>query len=359
MQKFSLPPRVHGGRPGIRGSLFEHSAISGVENLPWYHARPICRSSLKSADVVWSMTSKGAYENPDARDGVITGLIAYTSWGFMPIYFKFVSAVPVTEVLAHRIVWAVPFGALIICARRQWPEVRRALTHKVMLFWLCVAALFVAVNWLMYIIAVQRNEIFQASLGYYINPLMYVVVGVMFLGERLHGLQIAAVLSATIGVLILTFSGGEFPAIALTLAFSFTIYGVIRKKVVVGGMPGLFVETLVLSPIALIWLIWLIQSNQPSFGTGDLGLSALLILAGPLTVIPLLCFALAARRLPLTTIGFMQFIAPTLHFLVGLYYGEQLTTPHLICFILIWIAVGLFSADALRANRGRTVAPIR
>jgi len=299
------------------------------------------------------MTGNGTYENPDVRDGVITGLIAYTLWGFMPIYFKFVAAVAVSEVLAHRIVWAVPFGALIILARRQWPEVKRALTHRVMLFWLCVAAIFIAVNWLMYIIAVQRNQVFQASLGYYINPLMYVVVGVLFLGEKLRRLQIAAVLSATMGVLILTFSGGRFPAIALTLAVSFTIYGVIRKKVVIGGMPGLFVETLVLSPIALIWLLWLMHTGRASFSSGGVGMSALLLLAGPLTVIPLLCFALAARRLQLTTIGFMQFIAPTLHFLVGLSYGEQLTTPHLICFALIWIAVGLFSADALRAGRGR------
>lgn len=287
----------------------------------------------------------------DARDGVIAGLIAYSLWGILPIYFKLVGTVAPTEVLLHRIVWAVPFGALIIHLRRQWPEVRRAFTHRSMLFALATAALFIAVNWYVYIFAVQENQIFQASLGYYINPLMYVLAGVVLLGERLRRLQVAAVIFATIGVLVLTFSGDQFPGIALFLAFSFTVYGVIRKRVVVGGMPGLFVETTLLVPIAGVWLGWLIYSGKAAFGTGDTSMTGLLLLAGPITVIPLLCFALAARRLTLTTIGFMQFLAPTLQFLTGIYYGEQLTIPHLICFGCIWIAVILFSTDALRTSR--------
>ena len=294
----------------------------------------------------------------DARDGIIAGLIAYSLWGVLPVYFKLVGAASPTEVLMHRVVWAVPFGALIIHFRRQWPEVRRAFTHKRMLFALATAALFIAVNWYVYIFAVQKDQIFQASLGYYINPLMYVLVGVMFLGETLRRLQIAAVILATIGVLVLTLSGGQFPGIALFLAFSFTVYGVIRKRVVVGGMPGLFVETTLLLPIAGVWLGWLIYSGKAAFGTGDTSMTGLLLLAGPITVIPLLCFALAARRLTLTTIGFMQFLAPTLQFLTGIYYGEQLTIPHLICFVCIWIAVILFSTDAIRTNRAQDRNPI-
>lgn len=287
----------------------------------------------------------------DTRDGVIAGLIAYTLWGFFPIYFKIVQAVPATEVLLHRIVWAVPFGALIVHLRRQWPEVRRALTHRNMLLLLGTSAVFIAINWLVYIHAVQTDRVFQASLGYYINPLIYVLVGVAFFGETLRRLQAAAVVLAAIGVLVLTISGGQFPAIALTLGVSFTIYGVIRKRVVVGGMPGLFVETILLLPIAGIWLLWLMQSNQAAFTADDPGMMGWLLLAGPFTVIPLLCFALSARRVSLTILGFMQFLAPTLQFCVGLYYGEQLTLPHLVCFICIWIAVALFSMDVFRSRQ--------
>ena len=287
----------------------------------------------------------------DVRDGVIAGLIAYSLWGVLPVYFKLVGTVSPTEVLLHRIVWAVPFGALIIHLRRQWPEVRRALTHRTMLLLLSTAAFFIAINWYVYIFAVQQSQVFQASLGYYINPLIYVLVGVMFLGEKLRRLQFSAVALATIGVLVLTISGGQFPGIALFLAVSFTIYGVIRKQVAIGGMPGLFVETLVLLPVAVIWLAWMVYSGGSAIASGDPGLTGLLLLAGPITVVPLLCFALAARRLALTTVGFMQFLAPTLQFLTGIYYGEKLTMPHLICFGCIWIAVILFSTDAIRASR--------
>ena len=290
-------------------------------------------------------------QTKDTRDGVVAGLIAYSIWGVLPVYFKQVTAVAPLEVLMHRVVWAIPFGALIIHARKQWPEVRRGLTHRGMLFWLATSAFFIAVNWFVYIVAVQKNQVFQASLGYYINPLVYVLVGVLFLGERLRPLQIAAVVLAAIGVSVLSISGGKLPVIALTLAFAFTIYGVIRKKVVIGGMPGLFVETLILAPFAIVVLVWLEVTGKAAFGAGGVTLDALLVAAGPLTVVPLLCFALAARRLTLTSIGFMQFIAPTLQFCVGLWYGEVLTVPHLICFGCIWIAVILFSADALRRNR--------
>lgn len=284
----------------------------------------------------------------DARDGVIAGLVAYTLWGFLPIYFKLVETVSPVEVLLHRIVWAVPFGALIIHVRKQWPEVRRALTHRNMLMLLVTSALFIAVNWYVYIVAIVSGQIFQASLGYYINPLLYVLVGVAFFSESLSRLQLLAVLLAALGVFVLTISGGQIPYIALFLGVSFTIYGIIRKRVVIGGMPGLFVETVVLLPIAALWLASLLLSGQSAFTADDPHMVGLLLLAGPITVIPLLCFALAARRVSLTMVGFMQFLAPTLQFLTGIYYGEQLTVPHLVCFGCIWIAVTLFSADALR-----------
>lgn len=287
----------------------------------------------------------------DTRDGVIAGLTAYTLWGFLPIYFKVLGDVAPTEILLHRIVWAVPFGALIVHLRKQWPEVRRALTHRNMLLLLTTSAAVIAVNWLVYIYAVQAEQVFQASLGYYINPLMYVLVGVVFFGETLHRLQLAAVILAAVGVFVLTTSGGQFPVIALTLGVSFTIYGVIRKRVVIGGMPGLFVETVVLFPLAAAWLVWMVGAGTASFSPAAPGLLGLLVLAGPITVVPLLCFALAARRVSLTVLGFMQFLAPTLQFAVGVYYGELLTVPHVICFACIWTAVLLFSMDALKSRQ--------
>jgi len=284
------------------------------------------------------------------REGLLTALIAYTLWGVLPIYFKVVETVPATEVLTHRILWSVPFGFAIVLARRQWPDVARALRTGRTLGLLATAALLIAVNWLVYIWAVQNDLIFQASLGYYINPLMYVLVGVLLFGERLRRLQSGAVLLAAAGVAVLTISGGEFPWISLTLATSFTIYGTIRSRVAIGGMPGLFIETIVLLPAALLYLLWITNRGEAVFASGDLGMDGTLILAGPITVIPLLCFALAARRLSLSAIGIMQFIAPTLQFLVGLAYGETLTVPHIVCFTLIWTAVTLFSFDAFRSQ---------
>lgn len=292
-------------------------------------------------------------ESPEerSRNGLISALLAYSMWGVLPIYFKVVQAASPLEVLVHRVVWAVPFGALIIVARRQFPEVRRALASRHTLSFLVLSALLIAFNWYLYIVAVQRSQVFQASLGYYINPLMYVVVGVVFFRERLRALQTAAVLLAAAGVTVLTTSGGEFPWIAIVLAVSFTIYTVIRKQVVIGGMPGLFIETLILLPAALGSAVWLVRTDIARFAGGDTALSFYLSLAGPITVLPLLFFALAARRLQLTTIAMIQFLAPTLQFLIGLWYGERMTPAHVMCFSAIWTAISLFSWDAWRQSR--------
>ena len=292
-------------------------------------------------------------ESPEeqARNGVIAALCAYLSWGVLPIYFKFVPDVAALEILAHRVVWAIPFGALIVSLRHQWPEVRRAFSDRRTLLFLVLSAVLIAVNWLIYIIAVQINQVTQASLGYYINPLMSVVVGVLFFDERLRRFQLVAVLLAAVGVAVLTFSAAAFPWIAMSLAVTFTIYGVIRKQVRVGGMPGLFIETTVILPIAALYLAYLLVNGSASFGAGDAAMNFTLLLAGPFTVIPLLMFALAARRLQLTTIGIMQFIAPTMQFLIGIYYGETLSLAHKICFAFIWAAIVLFAWDAWRQSR--------
>lgn len=296
------------------------------------------------------MEQSGVESRADAtRSGLLAGLIAYSLWGVFPVYFKIVGDVLPTEILAHRIIWAVPFGALILCLRKQWPDVKRAATHPGMRAWLFLAALSISANWAIYIWAVQNERIFEASLGYYINPLVYVVAGMWLFKESLRPLQFVAVGFAFVGVMVLTISGGVFPWVALSLAVLFAAYGVIRKRVVIGAMPGLFLETAMLFPFGLVYLIWLMYAGQAAFGNSDASLLMLLLAAGPVTVVPLLFFSVAARRLTLTTLGFMQFLAPTLQFLTGVYYGEQLTTAHWICFALIWIAVLLFSTDAVLA----------
>ena len=215
-----------------------------------------------------------------------------------------------------------------------------------MLFWLALAALCISCNWLIYIWAVQQNMVLQTSLGYFTNPLMFVLIGVLFLQERLRWAQVLAVVLAAIGVLYLTFSAGDFPWVAISLAGLFAAYGVIRKQVAIGAMPGLFVETVLLFPFATLWLGWLLYSGSSALLAGDTGITLLLIAGGPITVIPLLMFAVGARKLSFTVIGFMQYIAPTLQFMVGIYYGEKLTQPLLVCFAFIWTAILIFSIDA-------------
>ncbi len=298
-----------------------------------------------------------AGEDAAARSGVIAGVIAFTMWGALPIYFKVADSVSATEMLMHRIVWSVPFGAAILFARSQWSEIRVILSDIRKLGWLSLSALVIAVNWLIYIWATQNDQVFQGSLGYYINPLLLVLVGYLFLGERLRRMQVGAVALAAIGVAILTFSGGKFPLISVTLAISFTAYGLIRKKVEVGAMPGLFVETLLLFPVALVYLVYLIQAGGSPFSPDNPRMVGLLLLAGPFTVLPLLFFAIAARRLRLSTIGFLQFIGPTGQFLIGYYYGEALTLPHLICFVCIWTAVVLFVIDVVLVGRRNRAVP--
>ena len=292
-----------------------------------------------------------------ARSGVLIGLLAYTMWGVFPIYFKMVASVAPFEVLGHRILWAVPFGALIIAARRQWGEVAAALVDRTMLAWLLLAAICISANWLIYIWAIQNERIFETSLGYYINPLMFVAVGALMLGERLRRLQAVAVALAASGVLFLTFSGGTFPWVALSLAALFTYYGVIRRQIGVGAMPGLFIETAMLLPFAVAWIGWLMLRGEAAISEGSAGLAALLVAGGPITVLPLLCFAVAAKRVSLTTIGFLQFLAPTLQFLIGVYYGEPLTPGRAVCFVCIWTAVLVFSFDALRYGRKKRPIP--
>jgi len=295
----------------------------------------------------------------DARSGFMFAVAAYTMWGLLPIYLKALAGIDVLEVLAHRIFWSAPFGAALLTLRGQWPQVRAAVADRRVLMMLAVAALAIATNWLIYVWSVSASRVLEASLGYYINPLMYVATGVFILGEKMRRMQIIAVALAGTGVLVLTLGAGVFPWVSLTLAALFTTYGYIRKTTDVGALPGLFIEVTLLSPIALFYLLWAMNAGEAVFLSGGQGgppaggaaTDALLIVAGPITVIPLMLFALAARRLTLTTLGFIQYIGPTLQFILGIWYGEAFTVFHGICFGLIWIALAVFSVDAARANR--------
>ena len=281
----------------------------------------------------------------DLRLGLIAGIMAYTFWGAFPIYFKVTEAVGPLEILAHRIVWSLPFALIIIVLRRQWAELKRALMIPRLVGLLALAALALSVNWGVYIWAVQNEQIFQGSLGYFINPLMYVIIGVVFFAEKLSKLQSVSVLFALIGVTILTVYGGVFPYISLILASSFAIYGVIRKQAVVGAIPGLVIETAVLFLPAMGFLIWLSTQGDLTFGASP-GITGLLLLAGPVTVLPLWAFAIAARKLKLSTLGMLQYIGPTGQFMLALYYGESFTAAHAWCFGFIWLGILIYSFDA-------------
>lgn len=290
------------------------------------------------------------------RVGLLCGIAAYAIWGVFPVYFKAVESASAAEILAHRILWSVPVGALVLFVRRQWPEVAAALASPRVLAVLAVTAIAISANWLIYIIAVVSDRVLEASLGYYINPLMYVAAGVFIMREKLRRAQLAAVALAAIGVLTLTVGAGTFPWMALALAVLFTAYGYLRKTAPVGAMPGLFIETCLLAPVAFVYLALLTRAGEAAFLARGAGFDALLMLAGPATVAPLVLFALAARRLRLSTLGFLQYIGPTGQFFLGLYYGEAFTLAHAISFGFIWIALAIFSVDAARANQAEKLA---
>ena len=276
--------------------------------------------------------------------GLAAGLVAYFLWGFFPVYFKIIESVSVFEILSHRIVWGLPFAGLIILLRRQGSAVLKILKQPKSLIMLALSATLIAVNWGVYIWAVHIGEIFQASLGYYINPLMNVIIGIFLFKENLNKWQYTAVGLAATGVLVLTLYGGTFPYIALILALTFGFYGVLRKKVEAGALPGLFIECAILFLPAIGYLYWLYAAGDLKFLYSNTAeMDVLMLLLGPMTVVPLFFFAVAARRLKFSTLGFIQYLAPTLQFACALYYGETFTVAHAICFIFIWLAVIVFS----------------
>ncbi|MEA3054282.1 MAG: chloramphenicol-sensitive protein RarD [Sphingomonadales bacterium] len=284
------------------------------------------------------------------------GLGAYSLWGVLPLYFKAMAQVRPTEIVAHRILWSLVFLGALATVWKRWPGIRTGLATRRVALTLVVTAALIGVNWLVYIYAVVSGHVLEGSLGYYLNPLVNVLLGVFLLKEKLSLLQKGATFLAAAGVAILAFGAGGAIWISLTLAASFALYGFLRKVAPVESLEGLWIETLFLAPLALFWVLWLAAAGDSAFlvsRTTDL----LLIVGGAVTAIPLLLFTAAAKRLPYSTLGFLQYVAPSLQFLLAvLVFGESLTTAHIVCFAAIWVALAIFVGEGLRVGRATRAA---
>lgn len=304
------------------------------------------------------MTSPAAPAPSQARAAVIAGVACYGLWGLLPIYLQATARAGPTpfEIIAHRAIWSVPCAGLLVVAARQRVHALAVLKTPRTLAWLGASALLIAANWLLFIWAVANGHALEGSLGYFINPLMNMALGAVLFRERLDGLAKAAIGLAAAGVMVQTAALGHLPLISLGLAVSFAAYGLIRKQVAADAQTGLFIECLILAGPAVAYVVWLQKTGAGHF-TVSPSTTTLLLLAGPFTVGPLALFAWAARRLPLSSVGFLQFIAPSLQFVFGVETGEHLTALSTAAFGLIWMGAILFAFGAWRAaGRARRVA---
>jgi chloramphenicol-sensitive protein RarD len=283
-------------------------------------------------------------------------LAAYGFWGVSPVYFKWIEAVPAGEILSHRIVWSVVTLVLWISLIRRWDRVVPIIRQSRLVLALSLSAALVTVNWLIYIWSVQMERLVEASLGYYINPLVAVFLGMIFLGERLRPLQWCALGLAALGVVNELVAFGSVPWIAIGLAFSFGFYGLVRKRVNVDSSVGLLAETVILLPFAGAYLAYLFAQDALVFGAHSVELDVALALAGAVTCFPLVCFAAAAQRLPLASLGFFQYVAPTIILAIAvLAYDEPFRDSQWLTFLAIWTALAIFSLDGLYHQRRRFV----
>jgi chloramphenicol-sensitive protein RarD len=288
-----------------------------------------------------------------ARRGLFLGLGAYLLWGVLPLYLKALGNVNPMEIVAHRIFWSLFFLAGLATLWGRWGAIRQAIRTPKVMGMLVVTALLVGLNWLVYIWAVLNGHVLEGSLGYYLNPLVNVLLGVLLLKERLTLPQKAAVGLATMGVAALALGAGSGLWISLTLAFSFALYGFLRKVAPVDSLEGLSIETAILAPLAIGFILWTNVDGQGGLGI-DARTTTLLVMAGAVTAVPLLLFTAAAKRLRYSTLGFLQYIAPSIQFLLAvLLFGESLTASHLICFAAIWTALAVFAFEGVRLARAQ------
>lgn len=283
--------------------------------------------------------------------GFLYALGAFTIWGLFPLYFRLIQQVAPFEVVLQRSLWSLVFLSLLLTALKRWAWLRQVLAEPRKLPLFAFSALLLACNWLVYVYAIQSQQVVEASLGYFINPLVNVLLGVLVLRERLSRVKWLAVALAAAGVAWLTWHAGKLPWIALVLAGSFGVYGLVRKTSTLGALEGLALETLLLSPLVLPVLLWWTATQNGAWSQGDVSASLWLVLSGPLSALPLLLFAMAARRLPLATVGLVQYLSPSIQLLLGIWvFHEAFDGTRLVGFGCIWAALALVSADALRQS---------
>jgi chloramphenicol-sensitive protein RarD len=296
--------------------------------------------------------------NREVNRGIVYALVAYTLWGFFPVYLKALAAVPAPEILAHRMLWSLVFVGALLAIRRRWDWVRTVVREPRVLRWFVASATVVTVNWGVYIWAVNADRVVDSSLGYFINPLVNVLIGAAFLHERLRPAQWVAVACAASGVLWLTVQAGEPPWVGLVLGVSFGIYGLLRRTAALGALEGLALETLLLVPLALGYLVWLTLHDRNVFLAASPTLQLLLLAAGPATALPLLFFAAGARRIPFSTLGLLQYVGPTLQLILGVWlYHEPFPPAKIAGYAAIWVALLIYSAEGLWRSWARPRAP--
>lgn len=304
------------------------------------------------ASVTQDPAVKPVTEAGGATRGFVLALLAYLLWGILPIFLKPLAHIPAAEVLAHRIVWSVPVAGAILLALGRTADLKTAFRSPRTLMMAAVTAMLITVNWGIYVWAIAADRAVDAALGYYINPLVNVVIGAFLLHEHLTRTQIAAIALATIAVLILTFDAGGLPWISLTLAVSFAIYGYLKKTLPIGPSQGFFLEVLILSGPCLLYIIWLQARGEGHFLLSQPADIGWLLLTGPMTTVPLVLFAFGARLLRYSTIGIMQYIAPTIVFLLAVFvFHEPFSTTKGVAFALIWIGLAIYSWSMLSTAR--------
>lgn len=301
-----------------------------------------------------AQTAMPTIQNEDTPQGLAFAISAYLLWGFLPIYLKIVSYMPMGEVLAHRIIWSVPVAGIVLIALGRTQDVRAALQSPRMLGMALVTSALISVNWGVYVWAIATDQALDAALGYYINPLFSVFLGAVFLGERLTRLQCAAIALAAMAIVVLAVDAGRVPWVSLVLTVSWGFYAFFKKSLPIGPNQGFLLEAMLLSVPALGFAIWLTLKGQGHFLTGSLWDTLLLLGCGPVTAIPLLVYANGAKLLKLSTIGILQYIAPTLIMLVAVFiFHEPFGQARMIAFPMIWAALVLYSVPMIQAMRRR------
>lgn len=290
--------------------------------------------------------------NNQTQQGYLYAVLAFLMWGMAPIYFKQIESIAALEILTHRVIWSVLFLILIVFAARQWHQIQHVIKKPKLLGMLCISSTLLGFNWGLFIWAVNNDHMLDASLGYYINPLLNVLLGVVFLSERLRRWQVIAVAIASLGVLLQMIAYGSFPVVAFALASSFAIYGLLRKKMPVESLPGLLIEALILMPFAIIYWYLTPETVSSDMFNNEVILNILLVSAGVVTTLPLLCFIGAAKRLPYSTLGLFQYLGPSIMFILAVtLYDEVFSIERAVTFACIWGALALYSWDSLRASK--------